>query len=621
MWSKMKWLLGFYRNYRPLVFALLILTPIQAAIQVLGPRLIGFTIDYLKTGTVSEFWLARLFVFFGEKVSLTPSISFALGFIALGVISFSLYACFQSMRAWMNIKLEWLFRQHAFDRITAKGPDFFNSFRTGDLVTRLTDDVAEKLSWFACSGIFRLYEATLAIVFIIIMMASIDAKLTLWTAGPLPLLIVIFFISSSILDKRYARLQGRISAVNDIMEACLSGIRVVKAYVREDAQQGKFAAASAERREAEIDSVKSTTIIDSLYNYIWQFGVVIVLFAGGHSVLYGNLTMGEMATFIYYVVWLVFPMFDVGQFLVKSRQSAVSIGRLQELEDLPEMVVDEGIIDNTDDLRGGLRFENVSFSFPESQQTILHDISFDIAPGQTVAVVGRVGSGKSWLVNMIPRLVDPANGRITLDGHDLRSLNLSGLRQCIGYVPQEPILFSNTIRSNVLFGREGISDERLSWALKVAQFSTEIASFPNGLETAIGTRGMSISGGQKQRLALARALVGQPKILILDDCTSALDSRTETALWSHLHEVLPDLTAILITHRPDTLQRVDQIYVMDEGQICEEGNHNELIALGGEYAQIYRRYELEDVVGGDQSEQSGPGAKPIMGRTGCAVAR
>jgi len=598
MWSKMKWLLGFYKDYKHIVAALLILTPIQAAIQVLGPRLIGFTIDHLKTGETSEFWLAQLLANLGGRFDLNPSASFALGFIALGVVSFSLYACFQSMRAWMNIRLEWLFRQHAFDRITAKGPDFFNTFRTGDLVTRMTDDVAEKLSWFACSGIFRLYEATLAILFIIIMMAHIDPKLTLWTAGPLPLLIIIFFKSSSILDRRYSRLQRRISTVSDIMEAALSGIRVVKAYVREESQHKKFAVASQARREAEIESVRSTTIIDSLYNYIWQFGVVIVLFAGGHGVLHGHLTMGEMATFIYYVVWLVFPMFDVGQFLVKSRQSAVSIGRLLELEEVPKMVANTGFIKVGDDIKGGLCFENVSFAFPESSSRILSDVSLEIKSGQTVAIVGRVGSGKSWLVNTIPRLVDPSHGRITLDGHDLRSIDLASLRASIGYVPQEAALFSDTIRNNILFGRTDISEELLDWALEVSQFSEEISSFPEGVSTAIGTRGMSISGGQKQRLALARALVGKPKILILDDCTSALDSRTETALWDRLHEVLPDLTAILITHRPDTLQRVDWIYVMDQGGICEQGVHEKLMAKGGEYARIYRRYELEEEVSG-----------------------
>jgi len=532
----------------------------------------------------------------GGAIDLQPTVAFAISFMLLGVVGAMLYTYFQSWRAWMNVRLEWHFRQEAFDRLTSKGPDFFARFRTGDLVTRMTDDVAEKLSWFACSGIFRLYEALLAIAFIVAMMTTIDPVLTLWTAGPLPLLIIVFFRSSALLDRRYDRLQKRISGVNDIMEACFSGIRVIRAYVREGTQRKKFDAACRARRGAEIDSVKATTVIDSLYNYIWQFGVVIVLLAGGYRVLYGTLSLGEMAAFIYYVVWLVFPMFDVGQFLVKSRQSAVSINRLTELEDVPPMVVDHGRRRTNGDFHGALAFEDVEFAFPGSKRKVLDGVSLAIAPGETVAVVGKVGAGKSWLVNLIPRIVDPTGGRIILDGHDLREYRLEDLRRRVGYVPQEPVLFSDTVRNNIVFGRDDVTPELLDWALEVAQFRDEVDGFPQGIDTPIGTRGMSISGGQKQRLGLARALVGRPKILILDDCTSALDSRTEATLWERLHEVLPGMTAILITHRPDSLRRADRIFVMRDGRLVEEGGHEDLIAGRGDYARIYHRSELEAAV-------------------------
>jgi len=461
----------------------------------------------------------------------------------------------------------------------------------------MTDDVAEKLSWFACSGIFRLYEATLAVVFIVIMMTTIDPVLTFWTAGPLPLLIIIFFISSSLLDKRYDQLQKRISDFNDIMESCFSGIRVVKAYVREKAQMKKFNESAQERRKAEISAVKVTSFIDSLYHYIWQFGVVIVLVAGGYRVLYSELSLGQLATFIYYVTWLVFPMFDIGQFLVKSRQSAVSINRLLELEKVPPMVEDNGAHCNGE-LQGSIKYDQVMFKFPDSERSIIDNISFEIKAGQTVAFVGRVGSGKSWLVNMLPRLVDPTGGTIKLDDRELQQFTLSDLRRNIGYVPQEPVLFSDTIKNNIVFGRESISESLIDWAIEVSQFTDDLKSFPKGLDTPIGTRGMSISGGEKQRLALARALVGKPKVLILDDCTSALDSKTEAALWGRLHEVLPEMTAILITHRPDTLERADNIFVMENGKIIESGTHSVLISKESLYAKIYRRYQLEQAVTG-----------------------
>lgn len=596
MRDKIRWLWQYYRHYPKVILILLIMTPIQVALAVTLPRLVGFTIDFLETGKVPDNFLAKFLNEIGAGYGLATTSSYALTFIAFGLVSHALYAYFQSYRAWMNCRLEWHFRQEAFDQITTKGPDFFNQFRSGDLLTRMTDDVQEKLSWFACSGIFRFYEASMAVIFIVATMFSINPGLTLWAVLPLPLLVVLFFKSSSLLDKRYDALQKRISDFNDVMEACLSGIRVVKAYVREQAQRLKFRTTAEDRRLAELDAVRMTAVMDSLYHSIWQFAVVIVLLAGGWRVLYANMSLGDIATFIYYATWLVFPMFDIGQFLVKSRQSAVSIDRLRELENMPAMVADSGSVSPNGTGKGRLTFDKVTFAFNGMERKILEEVSFEIAPGQTVAVVGKVGSGKSWLVNLVPRLVDPTEGSIQLDGRDLREYKLEDLRRYIGYVPQEPVLFSDTVRNNITFGRDGISDTLLEWAIEVAQLKNEIATFPQGMDTPIGTRGVSISGGQKQRVALARALVGKPKVLILDDCTSALDSRTEAELWERLHEVMPEMTAVLVTHRPDTLERADRIFVFDNGRIVEHGSHAELVAAEGDYARIYRRMQLAEAV-------------------------
>lgn len=596
MLHKIKWFWRYYKKYPYVLLVLILLTPVQRAMQVVIPRLIEFAIDFIKTGKVPDnraaAWLAEI----GQGQGLSSAATFTLALIGLGLVSTVLYSFVQTHRAWMNFRLEWLFRQDAFNKVLYKGPDFFSRFRVGDIVTRMTDDVAEKLSWFACSGIFRFYEALLMVVFSIAMMASINPVLTLWSAVPLPLLVIIFFKSATRLDKNYDHLQIRISRFNDIMEACFSGIRVVKAYVQEGAQRNRFREAITARRSAEIAAIKTSVVVDSLYMYIWQFGVIIVLMAGGYMVINASLTAGELVAFIYYVVYLTFNMFDIGQFLVKSRQSAVSIDRLIEMENVSPMVSDNGTLALPQDARGRLTFDNVSFSFPGNERPILSNISLEIGAGQRVAFVGKVGSGKSTIASLIPRFIDPVHGSILLDGRDIREYSLESYRRQIGFAPQEPALFSDTIRNNIVFGRDWVTDVDVSWAVEVAQFKSDIDGFAHGLETKIGTRGMTISGGQKQRLAMARALAGKPRILILDDCTSALDAQTEAALWRRLEDAIPDMTVILITHRPDTLEAADWIYVLDSGAIIESGKHRDLIISDGGYSRLYRRYQLEQQV-------------------------
>jgi ATP-binding cassette subfamily B protein len=297
-------------------------------------------------------------------------------------------------------------------------------------------------------------------------------------------------------------------------------------------------------------------------------------------------------------MFLIYPMFDVGNFLVKGRRATVSVRRLMELEDHEAMIDPlEAKRGETDVPRGEVEFDGVTFHFPGQERDILKDVSFKVEPGERVSLVGRVGSGKSWAVRLIPRLVDPLEGSVRVDGVDLRDYDIRSVRDAIGYVPQEPILFSDTVENNIRFGRDGVDDETIAWAVDVSQLKTEVDSFPEGLKTEIGVRGMSISGGQKQRLALARALAGRPKILILDDCTSALDARTESALWDRLHEVMPELTCFIITHRPATLELADDIIVLDEGKIVERGKHADLMGRGGVYTKVYRRIALEEAVG------------------------
>jgi len=596
MWRKFKYLMSGYANYK-LMFAWLIVgTPIFALIVMVQPLVLKYVFDIIDHGSGELPKGIRFLQNIVNGYGLSPAAGAAVILVMFAAAILVIYLVLQNSRAWMNNRLEWFYRQRAFNASTEMGPDFFNRFRTGDLVTRMTDDVAEKLSWFACSGIFRFYEALCLVVFGLILMFGLNVKLTLYSVLPMPVLVIIFIKTATLLDKRFERLQGKISDLNSAMESCFSGIRVITAYNRRGLWSKKFAGIIGDRRKYEISVARAMAGIESLYMYIWQFGFVIVLILGGAMVINSGVSIGELIAFTNYVVWLIFPMFDIGQFLVKGRQSAVSIGRLMEIEDFPPMVRN-GNHKPMNIKFGAIRFDNVSFAYDRDGRKVLDSVDFTVKKGQTVALVGKVGSGKSTIIHLLTRVADPSEGMVYLDNVPLKELPLDSYRDIIGFVPQEPILFSDTIEGNIRFGDKSIDGDRVNQVVRLAQLDSQMERFPQGLKTMIGTRGLTISGGEKQRVAIARALVRNPQILILDDCTSALDARTEERLWDALHEVMPEMTCFVVTHRTKTLRLADKILLFDEGKVIDRGTHDELMTRSAAYQELYSRSELQEQVG------------------------
>jgi ATP-binding cassette subfamily B protein len=596
MWKKFKWLIAGYSRFRWVLALLLIGSPIFALVVMTQPLVLKYVFDVIDKGSGT---LPGPLKFLEETTTgygLSPATGAAVILVAFAVAILLIYLVVQNARAIANQRLEWEYRQRAFNATTQMGPDFFNKFRTGDLVTRMTDDVAEKLSWFACSGIFRFYEAIWLVIFGIALMLTVNVKLTLFAVLPLPVLIVIFIKTSTLLDKRFETLQVKISNLSNAMESCFSGIRVVMAYNRQALWKGKFQKAIGERRNAEISAARAWAAIESLYTYLWQFGLVVVMIVGGYLAIKESLTIGEFVAFSNYIVMLIFPMFDIGQFLVKGRQSAVSIGRLMEIEEFPPMVRNGNHHDEKVDFRE-IRFDHVTFSFDGGARNVLNEVDFAVPKGATVALAGKVGSGKSTVINLLTRVADPTSGAIYLDDRPLRELPLDSYREIIGYVPQEPVMFSDTIEENIRFGDKAIDSERIDAMVRLAQLESQVIRFPQGLKTMIGARGMMISGGEKQRVAIARALARNPKILILDDCTSALDARTEEHLWDALHEVMPEMTCFVVTHRAKTLRIADEILLFDDGKVIDRGTHDELIENSIAYRELYSRSELQEQVG------------------------
>ena len=487
---------------------------------------------------------------------------------ALGVSHCLLYIVLQGTRSYMNARLQWRARTRVLDHLSRLDEGFYRRWRTGDVVTRLTDDAGDKISWFLCSGIFRTYEAILIVLVCVGAMAWIDWQLTAWILLPLPVLLGLQALAQDALGKRYLAVQQAISAINDELTSTFGGIRIVQACRLVPQARERFVSAIEEQRRAEVATMRVQQGVFLLYGHGWQVAMVALLLGGGLHVLDDALTLGEFVAFEGLVAVLVWPMFDVGMFLSRYKQTATALRRLEGLLDKP---VGDPALDDPPD-HGGLLLEDAAV-VAEDGVTLLSEVGLEVRPGEIVAVVGSVGSGKTTLVQALSG-ARPASGtrRVGLD---------------VAVVPQDPVLLSAPLRENILLGREGDLDA----ALRISRLEQDLPAFPEGLDTAVGERGVTLSGGQQQRVALARALVGEPDVLLLDDATAALDADTEAAFWEALEARVPEMATVVVTHRLATIQRADRVLVLDEGRIVQRGTHADLAGSDGPFRRIYGRIE------------------------------
>ncbi|MBI5884313.1 MAG: ABC transporter ATP-binding protein [Elusimicrobia bacterium] len=569
--------LPYWARHRGRMVLIVSLGVVAAASQVVMPLVIRHLIDGLKAG------------FTIPVILRDAGIIMAAGIATAVVNMFAI-----RNRAWMNMRLEWEIRQAVFKHIVTLDRGFYHRYPTGDIVTRLVDDVQEKLSWFACSGVFRAVQSGVTFAAALGAMLWLRPGLCLWAVAPLPILLLFHVRVRRLISERFSEVQKAISAIFSFLEACFSGIRVVKANRKEASQEDLFDRKARAQRDAEVAAARVHAAFGAFFHNGGIAGTILVFFAGGLQVMEGRITVGDLIAFQIFASMLVWPVFDMGNFVVAGRRAGVCVARLREMLDATTTVVDPLSPAPAPPGPVSLEFSGVSYRPSSDSPDLLRDISFIVKPGQRVAVVGRLGSGKSLLMAMIPRLVDVSSGRVLVGETGIRDLRVPEWRSLIGYVPQEPVIFSGTLRENVSLGRHGLSADDIRAALDAAQLSAEIASFPKGSDTVVGPRGLTLSGGQKQRVAVARAIAGRPPVLLLDDCTSAMDAGTEDRLWEALRVFLPGSLQVFITHRPKTVASADLILTLDNGAVAQAGTHDALMRAGGLYREIYQRGRLED---------------------------
>jgi ATP-binding cassette subfamily B protein len=486
------------------------------------------------------------------------------------------------------------FRNAIYEKIQRLSFSYHDRNQTGQLMIRATDDV-EKVRLFIAQGLVLAAQAFILLTLTLIILFLTNWRLTLVILPTLPIALVLFIIFGSLAQPLFTEVQKRISAMNTVLQEALAGIKIVKAFAREPYEQKRFDAAADNLLEQSLKVSRTFAFLFPIIFLIAQIGQAAILYFGGQQILGGTLNLGEYQSFGLYLIYVFFPLGQLGFIISLMSQASASAGRIFEILDAQSDVEDKPEAVELPTITGHVAFKDVTFRYFGSGDPVLQSVNFVAKPGQTVALLGATGSGKTTIINLIPRFYDASEGAILIDGHDVRDVTLDSLRSRIGIVLQETNLFSGTIRDNIAFGRPDATMEEIIEAATAAEAHAFISEFPEGYDTPVGERGATLSGGQKQRIAIARALLLDPRLLILDDSTSSVDLITEYRIQTALDRLMDGRTSFVIAQRISTVLNADQILVLDQGQIVAVGQHEDLMETSAVYAEIYHSQLVGDV--------------------------
>ena len=600
--NELRTVLPYFRPYLKGVGAGLALVVVTNLFTAVRPYLIKLSIDGLGDPDVTM-----------SRIS-----TYALLIVAAAILGGAAQYGMRELLNGLSRRIECDLRNDFFEHLLRLDASFYGGTRTGDLMARATNDTqAVRMA----TGPAIMYAVNTFVSFLLALgiMISISPRLTVYAMAPMVILPPIVFMFARVIHQRFEKIQEQFSTLSTMVQENLTGMRIVRAYVQEESQAHHFDGLNREYMDRNLGLVRVAGLFHPILALFSGSAMVIVLWLGGLEVVAERMTVGDFVAFGIYVAMLIWPLIALGWVVNLFQRGAASMGRLNRIfEREPAVRAPENPV-RLSEPRGAVEFRNVSFRYPGTERLVLEDVSFTADPGQTVAIVGPTGSGKTTLVTLIPRIYDVASGHVLVDGVDVRDLDPSDLRSLIGMVPQDPFLFSTTIEGNIGLGldlsaepsiaengaeerRRAHSepegpledpDEAVVEAARIAQLHESIQRFPKGWGTLLGERGVNLSGGQKQRATLARAVARDPRILVLDDALSAVDTHTEALILDDLVRVMEGRTSFIISHRVSAVMNADLILVLDGGRIVERGRHAALIALGGTYAQLLHRQMLE----------------------------